>query len=324
MTCITVLDFPSSKISKDLAAKYGYDEFIVRRWLAFFGEDAKQILEAMEKGVPKYIRVNTLKIGEDELVERLEKRGFVLKKTEVPYCYEIVEEPFSIGATPEYLMGYYYVMDKSSCIPPLELNPKLDELVVDFAASPGGKTTFLAQLMKNRGKLLAIEANPDRIQPLVDNIHRMGVMNTAVIRMNAARFHQLGIKADKILLDAPCTGEGIIHKDPSRKGSRGEEDIRFCSSLQLDLLRSAIMSLKVGGTVVYSTCSMTPEENELVVSKVMEEFDVHLEDVGYGDSAFTELPGMKLNSGLRKAKRLYPHKHGCSGFFIAKIVRDGG
>jgi NOL1/NOP2/sun family putative RNA methylase len=324
MTDVKVLDFPSTDLSRKLARKYGYDEFIVRRWLAFFGEETKQILEAMEKGVPRYIRANTIKIGEEELVERLEERGFVLKKTEVPYCYEIVEEPFSIGATPEYLMGYYYVMDKSSCIPPLELDPKSEELVVDFAASPGGKTTFLAQLMGNRGKLLAIEANPERIQPLVDNIHRMGVMNTAVIRMNAARFHELNIKADKILLDAPCTGEGIIHKDPSRKSSRGEDDIKFCSSLQIDLLRSAIMSLKAGGTVVYSTCSMTPEENEFVVSRIMEEFDVHLEEVGYGDDALTELPGVELSHELRKAKRLFPHRHRCSGFFIAKIVRDDG
>ncbi len=319
-----VLDFPPSDLSKELATKYGYDEFIVRRWLAFFGEEAMQIIEAMERGVPKYIRVNTIKIGEDELVERLEERGFVLKKTEVPYCYEIAEEPFSIGATPEYLMGYYYVMDKSSCIPPLELDPKPEELVVDFAASPGGKTTFLAQLMGNRGKILALEANPERIQPLVDNIHRMGVMNAAVIRMNAARFHELGIKADKILLDAPCTGEGIIHKDPSRKTSRGVEDIKFCSSLQLDLLRSAILSLKPGGTVVYSTCSMTPEENELVVSKVIGEFDVHLENVSYGDDALTDLPGIEVSTEIGKAKRLFPHRHRCSGFFIAKIVRDGG
>lgn len=321
---MTVLDFPSSDLSRELAIKYGYDEFMVRRWLAFFGEDARQIIEAMERGVPKYIRVNTIKTGEDELVERLEKRGFELEKTEVPYCYEIVEEPFSVGATPEYLMGYYYVMDKSSCIPPLELDPKPDELVVDFAASPGGKTTFMAQLMSNRGKILALEANPERIQPLVDNIHRMGVLNTAVIRMNAARFHQLGIKADKILLDAPCTGEGIIHKDPSRKTSRGEEDIEFCSSLQTELLRSAILSLRPGGTVVYSTCSMTPEENELVVSRIMKEFHVHLEEVGYGDNALTEVAGLKLNPELRKAKRLFPHRHSCSGFFIAKIVRDGG
>jgi NOL1/NOP2/sun family putative RNA methylase len=321
---MTVLDFPSSDLSRKLAEKYGYDEFIVRRWLAFFGEEARQILEAMEKGVPKYIRVNTLKIGEEELLERLKERGFLLKETEVPYCYEIVEEPFSVGATPEYLMGYYYVMDKSSCIPPIELNPNPNELVVDFTASPGGKTTFLAQLMGNRGRLLAIEANPERIGPLVDNIHRMGVMNTAVIRMNATRFHELNIKADKILLDAPCTGEGVIHKDPSRKTSRGEDDIRFCSSLQLDLLRSAIMSVKRGGVVVYSTCSMTPEENELVVSKVIDEFDVYLEKVSYGDDALTELPGLKLNPEIRKAKRLFPHKHRCSGFFIAKIVRDGG
>ncbi|MCS7130024.1 MAG: SAM-dependent tRNA/rRNA cytosine-C5 methylase, partial [Archaeoglobaceae archaeon] len=110
-----ILDFPSTAKSKELAKKYHYDEFIIRRWLHFFGEEAVKIVEAFERGIPKYIRVNTIKISENELIERLKKRGFNLEKTEVPFCYEVLEEKYSIGATPEYLMGYYYVMDKSSC-----------------------------------------------------------------------------------------------------------------------------------------------------------------------------------------------------------------
>ena len=95
-------------------------------------------------------------------------------------------------------MGYYYVMEKSSCVPPLALDPKPGEIVVDFASSPGGKTTFLAQLMQNKGVLIAIEANEERIPPLIDNIHRMGVLNAVVLKMNAVKFKNLGIKADKI------------------------------------------------------------------------------------------------------------------------------
>lgn len=321
-----VLDFPSTPLSKEIARKFGYDEFIIRRWLNFFGkEETLKLVEAMERGIPKHIRVNTLKIDENELIERLSERGFVLEKTEVPFCYKVIKEPFSIGATPEYLMGYYYVMEKSSCIPPLALNPKPGEIVVDFASSPGGKTTFLAQLMQNKGVLIAIEVNEERLPPLIDNIHRMGVLNAVVLKMNAVRFKNLGIKADKILLDAPCSGEGVIHKDKSRKTDRGAKDIEFCSALQKDLIESAIMSLKPGGVLVYSTCSLTPEENEFVIQWVLDRFDVKLEEIKWGDPALTEIPNTDIvfSEEIGKCRRFYPHKHETSGFFVAKIVKRG-
>lgn len=315
-----VLDFPSSKKAKELAVKYGYDEFIVRRWLHFFGDETEDIIRAFEEGIPKYIRINTLKIDEKGLLERLESRGFKLKKTEVPYCFEVVEEPYSIGATPEYLMGYYYVMDKSSCIPPLALEPKPGEVVVDLAASPGGKTTFLSMLMENKGAIIAVEPQKERLQPLIDNINRMGAMNVAVINVDGRRVPAMGIKADRVLLDAPCTGEGIIHKDPSRKTDRGKEDILFCSSLQRELVLAAFDCLKEGGVMVYSTCSLTPEENEFVVDFLLERRKGVVEEIEWGDEALA-LPGVK--NEVSKARRFYPHRHQCSGFFVARIRKVG-
>ncbi|MEM4616353.1 MAG: NOL1/NOP2/sun family putative RNA methylase [Archaeoglobaceae archaeon] len=311
-----ILDFPSTALSKEIASKFGYDEFIIRRWLQFFGEEAIKIVEAFEKGIPKYIRVNTIKLSEEELLKRLRERGFKLEKTEVPFCYEVLEERYSIGATPEYLMGYYYIMDKSSCIPPLVLDPKPDDLVVDLSASPGGKTTFLAMLMKNRGVILAVEPQKERLQALIDNVNRMGAMNVAILNMDGRDFPKLGIKADKVLLDAPCTGEGIIFKDKTRKTDRGKEDIVFCSSLQRELIISAFDSLKPNGVLVYSTCSLTPEENEFVVEHLLERRKAELLDIEYGEKALN-----LTNFDLSKAKRLYPHKHRCAGFFIAKIKK---
>ncbi|MEM0215236.1 MAG: NOL1/NOP2/sun family putative RNA methylase [Archaeoglobaceae archaeon] len=309
-----ILDFPSTTRSKEIASKFGYDEFIIRRWLQFFGEEAIKIVEAFEKGIPKYIRVNTIKLSEEELLKRLRERGFKLEKTEVPFCYEVLEERYSIGATPEYLMGYYYIMDKSSCIPPLVLDPKPDDVVVDLSASPGGKTTFLAMLMKNRGVILAVEPQKERLQALIDNVNRMGAMNVAILNMDGRDFPKLGIKADKVLLDAPCTGEGIIFKDKTRKTDRGKEDIKFCSSLQRELIISAFDSLKPNGVLVYSTCSLTPEENEFVVEHLLERRRAELLDIEYGEKALN-----LTNFDLSKAKRLYPHKNRCAGFFIAKI-----
>lgn len=309
-----IFDYPSTKKSKEIAKRYGYEEFIIRRWLNFFGDETLKIVEAFEKGLPKYIRVNTIKITEKDLLLRLEERGFRLEKTEVPFCYEVFEEKYSIGATPEYLMGYYYIMDKSSCIPPLVLDPKPNEIVADFCASPGGKTTFIAMLMKNRGTILAIEPQRDRLQALIDNVNRMGAVNVAVLNMDARDFPKIGIKVDKILLDAPCSGEGIIFKDKTRKTDRGYKDILFCSSLQKELIISAYDSLKKDGVLVYSTCSMTPEENELVIDYLLSKRGAELLEIGFGEEA------LKITEkDVSKARRFYPHKHRCAGFFVAKI-----
>ena len=317
-----IFDYPSSEFSRRISEEYGYSEFIIRRWERFFGrQETEKLVRAMEK-IPKYIRVNTIKTDEDKLLKRLDDRGFLLEETEVPFCYEVKNEPYSIGATPEYLMGFYYIMDKSSCVPPLALEVEDEHLAVDFASSPGGKTTMMSQLMKNRGKIIAIEGNRERIPALIDNIHRMGSLNVAVVHMNSANFFKTGIMADRILVDAPCTGEGIIHKDPSRKISRGKEDIQFCSSLQIKLLESAIRSLKKGGIVVYSTCSLTPEENEMVLEDMLKRFPVHLDKINFGVPAMTRIGSVKLDPEISRARRFYPHIHGCSGFFVAKIVRD--
>lgn len=311
-----ILDYPSTQDSQEIARKYGYDEFIIRRWLHFFGKETLEIIEAFEKGLPKFIRVNTIKIKEDELLRRLEERGFKLRKTEVRFCYEVVKEKYSIGATPEYLMGYYYVMDKSSCVPPLVLDPKPGEVVADFCASPGGKTTFMAMLMENRGNILAIEPQKERLQALIDNINRMGAMNVAILNMDARDFPKLGIKVDKVLVDAPCTGEGIIFKDKTRKTDRGKEDILFCSKLQKELITSAYNSLKKEGILVYSTCSMTPEENEFIVDYLLSNRNAELLNIEFGEAA------LKVTErDLSKAKRFYPHKHKCAGFFVAKIKK---
>ncbi|HID43889.1 MAG TPA: NOL1/NOP2/sun family putative RNA methylase [Archaeoglobaceae archaeon] len=317
------IDFPSTPQSSEIAEKYGYSEFVIRRWLNFF-EDAIDLIEKIEEGIPKYIRVNTLKIEESELIERLKSRGFEVKETEVPFCYEVIEEPYSIGATPEYLMGYYYIMDKSSCIPPLALNPEPGDVIADFTSSPGGKTTFLAQLIKNKGVILAVESNYSRACALIDNIHRMGVMNTAVLRMDAKEFPKLGIKVDKILLDAPCSCEGVMHRDPLRKSSFSPKDIETCSDIQLKLLNSALKSLKSGGVLVYSTCSMSPEENEMVVQKILDSYPVRLEEIEWGENAFTEIPNteIRISIEMRKARRFYPHKHRTSGFFVSKILLE--
>ncbi len=313
-----VIDFPSTRKSRTLAEKYGYSEFIVRRFLNLF-DDAEDLIEAMEKPLPEYIRINTLKTDVERAIDSLEKRGFRLRETPFPFVYELVESPFSPGATPEYLMGYYYIQDASSAVPPLVLEPERDEVVVDMCASPGGKTTFIAQLMENSGAIIAVEVNRDRLDALAHNIHRCGVLNTVILHMDARKLPQTGLKADRVLLDAPCTGEGIIHKDPTRKKSRGPEDLLFCSTLQKGLIVSALKILRKGGVLVYSTCSLAPEENEMVIQTLLERYPIELMDVNYGSPGLERAGSFRFSEDMRKTRRFYPHLHGTSGFFVARI-----
>ncbi|BAI61121.1 NOL1/NOP2/sun family putative RNA methylase [Methanocella paludicola SANAE] len=302
----------------ELAKKYRYPEYMVARFERFV-PDLEKFLASMEAPPRTYIRVNTLRINANALTKRLTDKGFTLRETDIPDCLEVTAEPYSIGASAEYLLGYFYVQDKSSVIPPLALAPQPGDVVIDMAASPGGKTTQLAQMMDNKGLLIAIEVEIARIAGLRSNLGRCGVMNTALFHMDARDIKKLEVKADKILLDAPCTGEGVIAKDRTRKTSRGESDIQFCSGLQEELIDAAYACMKPGGVLVYSTCSFAPEENERIVDHLIKKYGMKVEPVPYGEPGIESFGDMKFDPQVKNARRLYPHLHGTSGFFVARL-----
>lgn len=303
---------------KELAKKYRYEEYMVERFAAFI-PDLEKFLASMEAPPRTYIRVNTLKIPSTALLKRLRDKGFTLSETELPDCYEVTSGPYSIGASAEHLTGNLYVQDMSSLLPSLALSPAPGELVIDMAASPGGKSTHLAQLMQNQGTLIVIEKEPARMPGLLINLGRCGVMNSVVYNMDAIEMPKLGVKADKILLDAPCTGEGVIAKDKSRKTSRGMEDIEFCSSLQRELIDAAAACLKPGGSLVYSTCSFAPEEDELIVDYAIKKHGMKVEPLSYGYPALTSFKAYTFDPQVKNARRMYPHVHGTLGFFVARL-----
>ncbi|AFD00336.1 ribosomal RNA methyltransferase NOP2 [Methanocella conradii HZ254] len=317
MAC-DIQQFDADERVKALARKYGYPEYMVARF-ARFVPDLERFLASMEEPPRTYIRVNTLRINPNALIKRLSDKGFTLRETDVPDCLEVTGEPYSIGASAEFLSGYFYVQDKSSMVPPLALAPQPGDVVIDMAASPGGKTTHLAQMMGNRGLLIAIEVDESRLAGLRSNLGRCGIMNTVLFHMDARDVARLEIKADKILLDAPCTGEGVIAKDRSRKTSRGIEDIKYCSGLQEELIDAAHACLKPGGILVYSTCSFAPEENECNVDYAIKKYGMKVEPIPYGEPGLTSFGGLAFEPQVKNARRLYPHIHGTSGFFVARL-----
>lgn len=231
----------------------------------------------------------------------------------------------SIGSTIEYLKGYYYIQDLSSCIAVNELEILYSEnlAVLDMAAAPGGKTTHIAQKLNNNGLIVACESNPKRLSSLVFNLSRCFVTNTMVFNLRSEMVGNLGIKFDRVLLDAPCTCEGIIQKDVSRKKSRKPKDLEICSELQKKMIIAGFSVLKPNGLMVYSTCSFAPEENEVVIQYLLDNFnDARIEPVQLGSDGLTKFKNLEFTDRMNKTKRFYPHFHDTNGFFIAKIRKE--
>lgn len=268
------------------------------------------------------LRVNTLKITVSALIERLQEKGIMLEK--IPFVRDgyYYTSPFSLGATPEYLLGYYYLQEAASQIPVehLELSPS--EMVLDMAASPGSKTTQIAQWMDNKGILVAMDLKKERIGSLRNNIERMGVTNSVIYHLDGRKAESLGMMFDRILLDAPCSGNYAAEKNFfSLKQPGGNAPL---VKTQKQLLEAAYAVLKRKGKLVYSTCTLEPEENEAVIDGFLNAYpDMRLEPLRLliGDPGMTEVFGQGLSPELAKAKRLWPHKSGTQGFFIAKLVK---
>ncbi|CAH8458028.1 unnamed protein product [Schistosoma rodhaini] len=308
----------------DLCSRYSYNQFLMVKLLDLFPKEIVEVLEANEVDRPVTIRTNTLKTRRRELAQALINRGVNLDPLE-PWSkvgLVVYSSQVPLGATPEYLAGHYILQGASSMLPVMALSPQLGERILDLCAAPGGKTTYIAQLMKNTGTIFANEINPSRAKALLGNCHRMGVTNTVICTENGRKFPKIMSNFDRVLVDAPCSGTGIIAKDPSVKTTKNNDEIQKCVELQKRLLVAAIDSCKVGGYVVYSTCSILVEENENVVNFALRRRKVRLEETKlFGEKGFTAFKGYQFHPHMTRVRRFYPHKHNVDGFFVAKMKK---
>ncbi|KAI9140094.1 NOL1/NOP2/sun family-domain-containing protein [Paraphysoderma sedebokerense] len=323
-------DYVSHLIS-DLCLYYGYSEFLMEMLFNLFPtQQLISFLEANEVPRPVTIRANTLKTTRRDLAQSLINRGVNLepigKWSKVGL--QVFDAPVPIGATPEYLAGMYMLQAASSFLPVMALAPKENERVLDMSAAPGGKTTYIAALMKNTGLVFANDFSKDRTKALVANIHRLGVKNAVVCNYDGRQFPSVIGGFDRILLDAPCSGTGVISKDPAVKLNKTEKDFDMLSQLQKQLILAAIDSVdansSTGGYIVYSTCSVMVEENEDVVNYALKKRpNVKLVETGleFGEVGFTKFRGKTFHPSLSLTKRYYPHTHNMDGFFVAKFKK---
>ena len=308
-----------------LGEEYNYEAYMIERFVEMMGkEETSNLLQFNETELNKTIRLNTIRSSFEHTVELLERKRIQLEDiVGIPEGKEIIGSPVPIGATPEYLGGYYMLQGKNSMLPSKILDPKIDELIGDFAAAPGGKTSHLAQLMNNEGTIIALEISSNRCRSLKSNLARMGVENTIILQYDTRKINELDLRFDKILLDAPCSGSGIIISDHSRKQSKTLSDILNYQKYQTELLTESLRVLKTGGELVYCTCSLEPEENELVITQVLEDFDCKIEELKIqGKAGLEKFQQYNFHPDVTKAKRIYPHTSKGEGFFIIKMVKE--
>lgn len=323
----------TAQLIKDICAYYGYSQYLAEKLFNLFPpKEAFAFFEANETQRPVVIRTNTLRTHRRDLAQALINRGVTLEPVGKwsKIGLQIFESAVPLGATPEYLAGHYILQAASSFLPVMALAPQENERVLDMAAAPGGKTTHIAALMKNTGCIFANDSNKSRAKGLIGNIHRLGAKNTIVCNYDAREFPKVIGGFDRVLLDAPCSGTGVIAKDPSVKTNKTEKDFLMLPHLQKQLLLAAIDSVdhasKTGGYIVYSTCSVTVEENEQVVQYALSRRpNVKLVETGlvFGKEGFTAYMGKTFDKSLKMTRRYYPHAYNVDGFFVSKFKKTG-
>jgi NOL1/NOP2/sun family putative RNA methylase len=246
----------------------------------------------------------------------------------MPAFFQVEDGPRPVSFTLEHWLGLIYVQQASTGVAAPVLSPEPGERVLDLCAAPGGKTTHAADLMHDRGTLVAAEINEGRIRGLLGNVYRMGHPNVLVVSGDGREFPEEAL-FDRVLVDAPCSGEGTLRRRGGRPPDQSASFIGYVTRVQEALLRKAIRVTRPGGTVLYVTCTFAPEENEAVVSRVLNDEPVDLQPIELPvphARGLTAFEGKRFDSRLEGAARVYPHHLDSGGLFLAKLRRidDGG
>lgn len=284
-----------------LAVRYSHPQFLVERYVKRMGElEAEALLQA-NNSVPAFcIRANRLRISPAALTKRLGLLGIEVSQG------NMAKESLYLDRVPDFsgelfCQGYFTVQGEASACVSLAVDPHPGEKVVDLCSAPGGKSTHLAELMGNRGSVVSIDANAKRLELVRANAARLGTSIVSCLHATVEHAVPLVAQADRVLLDAPCSGFGVLRHKPDIKYHRSEADIGVLAAMQLDMIRHASRIVKAGGRLVYSVCTTEPEETSQVVRGLLETASEY---------------------SLRSETQLNPHTHGTDGFYIAVLQKE--
>jgi len=260
-----------------------------------------------------------MNIAEEKVVNRLEALKIKLEK--VPFLehgYWVHHSEFSLGATSEYLLGLYSIQEAAAQIPATLFTELKNKVVLDACAAPGGKTVQLADLMQNTGVIIALDVKKERLTAMANHLERCHVKNTIIYNLDARHASKLKLKFDCILLDVPCSGNFSTDKQWFRK--RTIKDIERNAKLQREIMTEAAKILKDDGEMIYSTCSLEPEENELNINWAIENLNLKVAKIDcYGENTSTKIFGKQLDNQIENCRRIWPGK--TQGFFVCKLKK---
>ena len=301
-----------------LSVRYSYPKWLVEKLTGLLGAEFAEGLMDAGNGTPELtIRANTLKVTAEELIKELESDGVASEKGKYAEEAVTIKSNVSIAQLNAFEKGLFQVQDESSMLPARVLSPQPGERVLDVCSAPGGKATHMAQLMENRGTIVARDIHEHKLRLIDDAAARLGIAIIKTELYDAALQDEKNESAfDRVLLDAPCTGLGILRRKPDIKWARETKDIDSITTLQKRLINAASRLVKPGGVFVYSTCTVLPEENEEVVEEFLKQHDDFVAD---DIAAF--LPDELAVYAKGCMLQLYPNRDGIDGFFIARLKR---
>ena len=298
-----------------LSIKYSYDKWMIRNWIIHFGREfTEELLEANSERPSIYLRTNTLKITRDELIEKLEQQNIKASKVNVVDEAIKVEHLKDIENNTLYKEGLFTVQDISSMLVGKVMNPKENSLVLDVCSAPGGKTTHMATLMKNTGKVVSRDIYEHKLKLIKASCKRLGLTNVEVEEFNGLSLDRESIgKFDYVLADVPCSGLGIIRRKPEIK-YKEKEEFRDLPPIQKNILENASKYVKKGGTLIYSTCTIQDSENIDVVNEFLQK------NKNFELAPINEVK-VDLDNQEKGYMKIYPNVHEMDGFFISKLIR---
>ncbi|NHI92588.1 MAG: 16S rRNA (cytosine(967)-C(5))-methyltransferase RsmB [Candidatus Lokiarchaeota archaeon] len=308
--------FKGNDYIENLSLQHFQPSWLIKYMLKYYDKAFTE--EFIKQRIPPYfIRINTIKISINKALEKLEEENFEFEEVKgIPECIKITNSFKPVTRSLLYLKGMIYIQSKSSMIVSKILEPKKGEVIADLCASPGSKTTHIAQLMENEGSIIAIERNINRIPELHKNINKLGIKIVQIINADSFLFNNfIRIEFDKILIDPPCSGTGTFDSRPITKWKFTPRDISRNIHVQEQILMNGSKKVKVGGILVYSTCSILIEENERVIQKFLDH------NQNYKILNIKKDHGMEGLENFSQALRLYPHVDDSEGFFVAKLKR---